>query len=52
MSYCIIIIHTVPPGCVPNTVPSNVWTNFPVAISNMLIIPSIAPQAINFPSGL
>lgn len=32
--------------------PSNVWTNFPVAISNTLIIPSMAPLARYFPSGL
>lgn len=32
--------------------PSNVWTTFPAWTSKMLIIPSRAPDAIYFPSGL
>ena len=34
------------------TLPSSVCISFPVVRSKMLIIPSLAPQAINFPSGL
>uniref|UniRef100_A0A0E9RXG2 Uncharacterized protein n=1 Tax=Anguilla anguilla TaxID=7936 RepID=A0A0E9RXG2_ANGAN len=32
--------------------PSSVWRSFPVAISKILMIPSIAPLAKYFPSGL
>lgn len=32
--------------------PSSVWSSFPVAMSKMLMIPSMAPLAKYFPSGL
>lgn len=32
--------------------PSSVWATFPAATSKTFIIPSIAPLAIYFPSGL
>lgn len=34
------------------TTPSRVWSSFPVAMSKMLMIPSMAPLAKYFPSGL